>query len=107
MDPAIPLSPTSSNDGQLPQGFGELVQHNSNTTSFPREQSMMEAASMQSASHPASRMSSPAPSAGMSPQPGYHGPPIYGQQGAYNSQYFSPAYAHDGAYPTLPEDPVS
>ncbi|ROW11130.1 hypothetical protein VMCG_01388 [Cytospora schulzeri] len=106
MDPAIPLSPTSSNDGHLPQGFNDLVQHNNNaTTSFPREQqSTIEAASMQSASHQASRMSTPAPSAGMSPHLEQHGLPQYAPQGMYNNQYYPQAYGPDSSYPSLPDD---
>ncbi|KUI57169.1 HMG-box protein STE11 [Cytospora mali] len=103
MDPAIPLSPTSSSDGQLPQGFGDLVQHNSNATSFPREQRAMEAANLQNISHQASRMSTPAPSTGASPHLD-HGLPHYPPQGMYNNQYFPPGYGPDSGYPSLPDD---
>lgn len=108
MDPAIPLSPTSSNDGHLPQGFNDLVQHNSNTASFSREQqSAMDAATMQSAPHQASRMSTPAPSAVMSPQLAHHGLPQYNPQGMYDNQYYPPAYGPDDSYPSLPDNSVS
>lgn len=117
MDPAtatLPLSPTaSSNGGQLPQGFEELVQHNTtnNTaTSYPREQIALEASNIHSASEqPESRMSTPAPNAAMSPhfteyglstqqpqQPAYANEYTYQTQAVYDLQ--------DGAYPSLPDE---
>lgn len=108
MDPSMPLSPNSVLDGQLPQGFCDLVQHN-NSATFSREPNSTEAPSVPSSSYPASRLSSPGPQAGMSPHHDQHAmhhqyaPPV-----GYNPQFFQPTYGHDGsAYPTLPEEPVS
>lgn len=111
MDPStsLPLSPTaSSNDGQLPQGFDELVHHN-NATSYPRGQTSMETTNVQSASeHPESRMSTPAPHGSMSPHFTEYGMPPQQQQSVYANDYTYqslPMYDnHDGVYPSLPDD---
>ncbi|KAK2611351.1 hypothetical protein N8I77_004697 [Diaporthe amygdali] len=74
---------------------------------FPREQNSAEATSLHSSSYPPSRLSSPAPQAGMSPHLGQHAVQQYAPPGTYNPQFFQPAYGHDGsAYPSLPEEPV-
>lgn len=114
MDPStsLPLSPTASSDaGQLPQGFDELVHHN-NATSYPREHLSMEMTSFRSASeHPDSRMSTPAPPhAAMSPNFTEYGfpPPPQLQQPVHANDYTyqnQPVYDnHDGVYPSLPDD---
>ncbi|KAI3393816.1 hypothetical protein diail_3592 [Diaporthe ilicicola] len=107
MDPSMPLSPNSVLDGQLPQGFCELMEHN-NSATVPREQNSTEAASIPSSSYPPSRLSSPGPQVGMSPHLDQHAvqqqyaPPV-----GYNPQFYQPTYGHDGsAYPSLPEESV-
>lgn len=101
----MPLSPNSV-DGQLPHGFCELVQHNSEE--IPREQNSAEAASVHSSSYPPSRLSTPGQQAGMSPHLDQSAVHQYAPQGSYNPQFFQPPYGHDGsAYPSLPEESVS
>lgn len=108
MDAAtLPLSPTtSSNDGQLPQGFDELVSHN-NATSYPRDQVGSEQNASHSFAQPEPRMSTSAPHV-MSPHLSPYGLPqqqqqsVYANNHAYQAQsiYDSP----DGAYPSLTEE---
>lgn len=105
---SLPLSPTESpNDGPLPQGFDELVSHN-NTQLYPRDHAAIEAASVNSASQPASRMSTPAPHLATSPHVDQYGLPPHQQQSGYANDYTyqnQSAYdSPDGAYPDLPND---
>lgn len=113
MESSLPLSPTASpNDGPLPSGFDELVHHNNNNnnaTSFPRDHGLKtEAASVHSASQPASRMSTPAPHQAMSPHFSQYGLPPQQRQSMYANDYtYQNQSAYDspeGAYPSLPDD---
>lgn len=110
MGPAstLPLSPTeSTNDGPLPQGFDELVNHN-NAQFYPRDHAAIEAASLHSASQPASRMSTPAPHPATSPRFDQYGLPPHQQPSGYANDYTyqsQTAYSSpDGAYPDLPNE---
>lgn len=103
----LPLSPTaSSHDGQMPQGFDELVHHN-NATSYPREQVDLGHHAGHSSSQPSSRMSTPAPHA-MSPHPSPYGLSQQQQQSVYANNYAYRAQSvydsNDAAYPSLAEE---
>lgn len=113
MEPGtLPLSPTaSSHGGKMPQGFDELVHHNT-ATSYPREQQAgLEDHSGLSSSQSHSRLSTPAPHA-MSPHLSPYGLPHQHQhqhqQPLYPGHYVyqpQPIYdGHNGGYPSLPEE---
>ncbi|KAF3764854.1 hypothetical protein M406DRAFT_351932 [Cryphonectria parasitica EP155] len=102
MDPAagLPLSPTtSSNDGQLPQGFDELVHHNNNNNTNNTNNAI---SYHTSSSH---NLQYGLPSQQQQQQQQQQQRQVYGREYTYQSQ---PTYdSHDGVYPSPDEPPYT
>ncbi|PSR81617.1 hypothetical protein BD289DRAFT_35025 [Coniella lustricola] len=117
MDPAasLPLSPTASTkDGQLTQGFDDLVHHNG-TPLFTQEHFAMEPTGFPHSFQDSDRISPPVPQAPVNSHP-QHGPMLYQQQHQLQQQHvYANEYTHhhdqdlsayipkDGVYPSPDE----